>query len=333
MLTDVFNGGAFDTLSLTTRGNDIERFPFVEQFLARYFEVGFVNDRVVQYDARTTGIQTVSDKTWGQVAPAVATTEASSSYPVNPVAYGNTVSITAADFRGLREAGTLSPETYQSIEERRWAEYFRSLDVQHERARASVLMSGILPNADGSAATNFHTLYSAPRPANFELQLDAASPEPNALRRKIAEMQLWYEGQLNGLPFDGLDIVADSELFEMLRLHPETEEQFKRWEDLVQPTESSLRPFRFAGVNFYRYRGAGIAQGLGGIIPLGVPGFLKTDFTVGDSVVDDGIARARYVSAELSDHNKGIEYEIASYPVHGCARPELLRGVTATSNP
>nr|WP_255566801.1 major capsid protein [Rhodovulum sp. 12E13] len=54
-------------------------------------------------------------------------------------------------------------------------------------------------------------------------------------------------------------------------------------------------------------------------------------YTPGDYMdAVNGPGLARYASAEMMDHGKGIEYELAAFPVDACTRPEAIQRISAT---
>lgn len=327
--TIVQTDNAFSTLELTLRANEVTRFPAVRTPLSEVFnEVEFISDRAASIDVEAATLPALSDGTWGTVLPVTAVNRTRKNFALLAPKVGKTVPVGLTDIQSVRQTGTIERESLQTVQDRKLGQTFLALEDYHERAR----LAGILSRVINNAGATVHNLRDAPfydTAANpvVGLELDAASPAPGALRQKFATLIRSVEDrlQIGQNVMSGLDIQANSDLFDLLRLHPETEEQFKRWEDLARPTESAALPFRFAGINFYDYRRAGLASGRGVAIPRGVQGMFKTIFTPGDFItVLNQPAFARYVSVKELDHDKGFEYEVTTNALHICTRPEAI---------
>lgn len=331
MLTDVFNEDAFRTLDLTLRVNELERFPHTPTYFTNLFEVDNIATTTVQLEKRSTGVQTVAVGTRGTVAAAVATTEDQDAFPVNSRKIGNTITITAQDIQDRRGAGELTLETVQSVSDRRIAEYLRS----HAIAREGMLLSaarGIWTLPNSAVAQNYFTLYGVTAPDTFELNLAGSGLGKHHLRAKIEEFLGAAEDRAGGIEFEDVDLVCGKGAFSKLTNFGEVRDDFARWLNLVRPEGTPLAPFRFAGVNIIRGRHAGLGDDE--IVPVfrGIPGMYRSVYTPGDYMdAVNGPGLLRYASAKLLDHGKGIEYELASFPVDACTRPELLQPMVATT--
>jgi hypothetical protein len=189
-----------------------------------------------------------------------------------------------------------------------------------------------LPNA--AVGQNYFTLYGVTAPAAFELNLAGSSLAKHHLRAKIEAYLGAAEDRAGGLEFEDLDLVCGKGAFSKLTNFVEIRDDFTRWLNLARPEGTPLAPFRFAGVNIIRGRHAGLGDDE--IVPVfkGVPGMYRSVYTPGDYMdAVNGPGLLRYASANLLDHGKGIEYELASFPVDACTRPELLQAMVATTVP
>ncbi|RDC68493.1 hypothetical protein DLJ49_19995 [Rhodovulum sp. 12E13] len=283
-LSDVFTPDAFGTLELTLRVNELERFPHRPSYFSEVFEEDFIATTTVQLESRSTGVQTVGVGTRGTVAGSVATTESQNAYPVNSVKVGNTISVTSQDIQDRRGAGTLDLETVQAVQDRRIAEYLRSHEITREQMQLSAA-KGVWTLPDGSTGQDYFSLYGVnggSERAPFELDLldsGGTGLTNHHLREKIGEFIGLTEDRLGGVDFSDVDFVCGKGAFNLITNFDEVREDFARWQALARPTQTPLAPFRFAGANIIRYRGAGLAENE--ILPVirGVPGMYRSVYT------------------------------------------------------
>ncbi|MCG6111557.1 MAG: major capsid protein [Paracoccus sp.] len=330
MLTDIFNDDAFRVLEQTLRVNELERFPHVPTYFTNVFEVDNISTTTVQLEKRTTGVQDVSVVARGTVAPVVATTEEDEAIPVNSRKIGNVVRVTTADIQDRRGAGELTLESVQSVSDRRIAEYLRSHAIKREAMLLSAAR-GVWTLPNNAVAANYFTLYGVTPQDTFELNLAGSGLGKHHLRAKIEAFLGAAEDRAEGIEWTDVDWVCGKGAFSTLTNFTEVREDFARWVNLARPEGTPLAPFRYAGINLVRGRHASLGDDE--IVPVfrGIPGMYRSVYTPGDYMdAVNGPGLMRYASAKLLDHSKGIEYELASFPVDACTRPELLQPIVAT---
>lgn len=326
MTTIVKTDNAFTTESLSLRVSDPARFPAVRTPLSEVYEVDAIIDRDVHIDFERAALPALSTGTWGTVIPQTTVDRTRGSFSVRAEKVGKTFEVNVGEIQSVRQTGQITRESLESVQDRKAGRVFLSMEDYHERARIAAHGGGVI-NAAGVEVRNlrdagFYNL--APNPV-IGLALDALDPAPGALRTaltnaaRLAELSL----QIGQNVATGWDVQANSDMHDLLRTHPETYEAYARWQDLAQPTEGTSLPFRFAGWNFYDYKRAGIASGTGLVFPRGISGMFLTTFTPGDylgAVNQEGLPR--YLSVEELKHDKGFQYEAATFALHVNTRPE-----------
>lgn len=332
--TIISSDDAFSTRELSVRASDTARFPAVRTPLSEVFtDVEYLTDRTAVIDVEAAALPALSDGTWGTVIPVTEVNRDRKSFALVPPKVGKTFDIKPGEIQSVRMTGEIDRESLMSVQDRKTGQVFLAVEDYHERARLAALQGNVINNAGTVLADLRSSAYfDVEANAVVGLELDATSPAPGALRQKFASLIRAVEDRLQigqGV-MSGLDVQANSDLFDLLRWHPETQEAFKRWEDLARPEGSPILPFRFAGVNFYDYRRAGLASGRGIAIPRGVPGMFKTIFTPGDFMKElNGPALPRYLSVRELDHDKGFEYEASTNAIHICNRLEAVFEIDA----
>lgn len=328
MVTIVKTNDAFTTESLSLRASDPVRFPAVRTPMSQIFEIDSIVDRDVHFDVENARLPALSTGTWGTVIPQTTVDRDRRSFSIRAEKVGKTFEVNVGEIQSVRQTGQVTVESLQSVQDRKAGRVFLSMEDYHERARIAALDMRVI-NAAGATVRNLRDagFYNIAANPTIGLGLDAVSPTPGALRTALSNAARLVELSLNlgQNEATGFDVYANSDVFDMLRTHPETMEAFARWQDLAQPTEGNRLPFRFAGFDFYDYRRAGIASGVGKIVPRGVAGMFLTTFTPGDylgAVNQSGLPR--YLSVKELDHDKGFQYEAATFALHTCTRPEGL---------
>lgn len=326
MVTIVKTDSAFTTESLSLRASDPSRFPAVRTPMSEVYQIDSVVDRDVHFDYERASLPALSTGTWGTVIPQTALTRDRASFSVRAPKVGKTFEVNVGEIQSVRQTGQITVESLQSVQDRKAGRVFLSMEDYHERARIAA-HGGDVIRADGSVIVNLRAAgyYNVPANPVIGLQLDAVSPAPGALRTALTNAKRLFELslQMGQDTATGFDVQSNSDLHDLFRTHPETMEAYARWQDLAQPTEGNEIPFRFAGINFYDYRRAGIDSGTGLVIPRGVDGMFLTTFTPGDylgAVNQSGLPR--YLSVKELDHDKGFQYEAATFALHVNTRPE-----------
>ena len=333
-----FDNDAFSTISLTTRANESDRHPFVESFLAGLFETTSITDTVAMLERGESGIEIIEAGTRETLSPSSSLGRSKTAKYVGSTKLGRVVSVSPSDIQSVRQlGGAEAVETLQSIIDSKQTPVFRSIDHTHEYLRLGALR-GVQLDADGVTPLNdFYNLFGIAQPGEVYFELDATSPDPQAIRKTCTTVVRTIRNSLGDLVAPNLRVgaVIGDDFSDGLRYAEETREAFQRWEDLAQPEEAaSLRPFRYGGIDFYPYRGAGLAADEARFFPMGVPGMFRTVFTPADTVdFANTLGVPRYVIPNEKDFNRGWEAEIMSFPIHYCLRPEALLGGRAGAAP
>lgn len=328
MPTIISTDDAFSTEELTLRANEVERFPAVRTPTSGLFEIDNISDKAASIDYEAAGLPALTDGTWGTVLSKSQVSRERKNFSLMGVKVGKTFDILLDSIQSVRRTGEVTRESLQSVQDRDAGRVFSAIEDFHERARIAAFDCKVINNAGTTVADlRDAAYYDVAANPTIGLQLDAADPEPGSLRRALSNAKRLVELSLKigDATATGFDVQANSDMHDLLRVHPETMEAYARWQDLAQPTEGTETPFRFAGWNFFDYRRAGIASGIGLGIPKGVPGMFKTIFTPGDFMSALNMpGMARYLSVEDLPHDKGFEYEASTNVLHICNRPEGL---------
>lgn len=243
--------------------------------------------------------------------------------------------IYADEVQGVRAWGTESElETVQGKVAERLMIHRSSMEVTLEYARVGAVI-GLITYADGTTLDLFSS-FGVSQDAEIDFDLDNATPAAGALRKKCAGVIRQLSGNLDGLPFFGVQALVGDAFYDDLLAHVEVRNTF-----LNNPSAAELRQsyvvngqsygsFDFGGITFENYRGA-----VGGttfintdkahLFPKGVPNLFRTYFAPADYIETVNTnGKMLYAKQWQMDNGKGVNLEIQMNQLSLCTRPKAL---------
>lgn len=244
----------------------------------------------------------------------------------------------AEEVNGIRGFGS-ETELMQVQAEvaRRAARIRRDMEVTHEHMRLGALQ-GILLDADGSTVIrNYFTEFGISAPTAINFALDTATTKVrlkcHEVVRKMAQASKGAMG-----PGATVHALCGDEFYDKLTTHPEVEKTFLNWQaaaDLRQNT--AYGAFTYGGITWHNYRGTDDNS------TIAIPTAEAKFFPVGASeVFEVALGPAEFfpwvnapgqMSYALSipdrDRQAWNKFELYSYPLYMCTRPEILQKAVA----
>ena len=336
MHIDVFNSEAFSLTGLTQAINDAAYAP------GRIAQMGLFEERPIT--TTSVSIEKVGD-TISLVPSAprgdsgkVYTAEKRNIRNLSCLHLPQRATVLADEIQNMRAFGT--EDEVQTMSDWISSEYLtkmkRDIEVTQEYHRMGAIKGQVL-DADGSTVLlNLFTEFGVSQStAAWTLATDDIRAEIVLLKRQIAAKAL-------GTPWSGVHVFCSSTFFDGLIANSTVEAAYDRFqngsflrEDYSQFGTSGFA-FGTTGVVFEVYWGnAGdqelIADGKAYAVPMGVAGLFQSRFAPGDYLETvNTMGLPYYASQERLPHDKGIELEAQSNPLHFCARPDWIVEITGS---
>lgn len=331
MHIDVFKGDAFSLTSLTQAMIDLQYTPTL---------VGDMNIFMAEPISTTT----VALERMGETLTLVP--NAPRGAPGNPIVLGRRnmrqfstfhlpqlVTVRADEVQNLRAFGTDSDEeTAMGVLTRKMAVARRRIDLTTEWQRVGAIKGQVI-DADGTTVLFdlFNEFGVSQQSLAMDLDVDATR-----VLTKCLDIKRMVEDELGGYMYSGLEVLCGKTFFSAFVEHPAVVEAYRRYNESSFLRTDARKGFEFAEMVWREYRGKigatpFIPDNEAYVVPLGVPDMFATAYAPADymdTVNTPGLPY--YASMETLDHNKGVEVETQSNPLHYCTRPRALVKLTTT---
>lgn len=334
-MLDIFKSKLFETVTLTKAINDLDYVPTHINDLGIFEETGVpTTSVVVEREGSTISVLPVTarggpgtriegDKRRGVplIIPHVkADANLQADEVQNVHAFGNPDQAAGA----------------QEARDKKMVKISRSLDLTNEYHRLGAIQ-GLVLDADGSVMLDlFDTMGVAEPP---EILVNATAPyDPNdpaksgALRRLLRGLKRDARVALGGVKPSGFVCLAGDDLYDAIADSPEARQTYLNQQEAKDiRDDDALESFRYAGVTFVNYVGAGqvaIDDDVGRIIPIGVPDLFVTNFGPADyleAVNTNGLPKYLKAAPDPSGFNRFIAMEGQTNDLHYCTKPQVLR--------
>lgn len=332
---DVFNNDAFSLMGLTAAINEEEYVP------GRIGQLGLFDEQGIS--TTSVSVEKVGDTL--RLVPAqprgssgqVYNAEKRSLLNIAAIHLPQRGTVMADEIQNMRAFGTESEvETMDRyIRANHLRRMKRDIEATQEHLRIGAI-KGILLDADGSSPllNLFTTFNVAQWTRNWNVSGDVD------IRQRIVTLKRDLATRLGAIPFSGIHVFCSASFFDALIGNATVEAAYDRWMDgqflRDDYSNQGVNGFTFGGtgVTFEEYRGSVngvdfIADGDAYAVPRGVPGLFQTRFAPGDymaTVNTPGLPY--YASMEKLDHDKGVDLEAQSNPLHFCTRPDVVLKLT-----
>jgi len=336
---DIFNDNAFSVVELT---GVLEKFTHQPALLG---QLGLFTPRPIR--GETVGIESRAGvlsliQTSPRGAPLTErTTEKRDlrDFRTRRIAKGDT--ITAAEIQGIRAFGSESELMQVQAEvARRLAGptgLIRDIELTWEHMRLGAVQ-GIVTDADDSLIYNWYTEFGVPQAAEIDFDLDNASPESGAVRKKCnqvvrqmmkASAGAWLPGRTGILGLCG------DNFYDNLTMHPEVRQTYLNTAQASDLRDNAMpyETFRYGGIAWVNYRGTddgstvSIPTDLVKFIPVNTPGVFEVVFSPMESLEFVNTPGREMYALQVPDRDRNmfVRIEVYSYPLFMCTRPAMLQ--------
>lgn len=338
---DIFAADGFSAMSMTAALNNV---PFRPTLLGdmQLFTPKPITTEVAsieQIDGTLALIQT--DKRGGP--PVARGTDKRTIRNLNTVRIAKQDTVRASEIQNIRAFGSETElMQVQSLVARKELALQDDVALTHEHHRLGAIQ-GIVLDADGSTViTNLFTEFGVTQSTEVDFDLDAATPESGAVRKKCASVVramvreakgAWIPGQTRVMALCG-DAFWDD-----LIAHTEVRETY-----LGQQEAASLRgasaweTLDYGGITFINYRGTddnstvAIGTDKCKFFPTGAKDVFEVALSPAESfdfVNTPGLPIYAWQVPDR-DRNMYVDLEVYSYPLFYCTKPGMLRRAKRT---
>lgn len=201
----------------------------------------------------------------------------------------------------------------------------RDLDLTIEYQRMGAL-KGVVLDADGSTVLlNLFTEFGVTQQEQ-DMALDV---DTTRVIIKILEMKRMMEAKLGAVMYSGIRVLCSSGFFDSFVSHPLVEKTYAAQQGQFLRNDNRSG-FAFGECWWEEYNGSVngtpfIEANCAYAVPEGVPDLMTTYYAPApymETVNTEGLPY--YASREMMEHNKGIEVETQSNPLHLVTRPNAI---------
>jgi len=335
-ILDVFNGDAYQTVSLT---KGILKLPYKPGRLGAsgLFQVEGIDTWAVALEYKAGKISLIPTSTRGSGAASALPSERGKLYTFSVPHLQLGGSVTAAEC-GRREFGSADRiESINKIIQDKGLRLRNNHEATAEYHRIGAIQ-GNIKDADGSTSiVNLFTTFSiSQETVDFALDDDLTE-----VKLKCEAVRRIIEGKLGGRTHSGIVAQVGNGFWDSLIIHPQVKKAYERMQEGKflrenQRTAIDVAEVLFCGILFQNYRGKigtvdFIANAEANFYPTGVQDLFIEHYGPANFVETIGTTgKPFYLKQERMKFDMGVELYSQSNPCVICAEPELLvKGTTA----
>ena len=227
---------------------------------------------------------------------------------------------------------TLSEEVARRLTGPTGLTMYRELTLEHHRLGA---VQGILLDADESVIRNWFTEFGITPTPEYVFNLGANAP--GTLRPIVNTIARTMKRNSRGAFIDNyteVHALCGDTFFDKFVTHIDVEKTYANWNAAVALRDGgAFKDFQFGEIIWHNYRGTddnstvAIPLNKAVFFPRKAPGVFKVAWAPGEGFADvNELGKQMYVNRELDprENPSWVRYELMSYPLHVCTRPEML---------
>lgn len=337
---DVFNQDAFSMIQLTTA---VEKAPYLPDYLGalNIFEPEPIRTLSMAVEERQ-GVLSLIQTTPRGGPLKQRTTEQRKIRDFRPPRIGVEDTIYAHEIQNIRAFGQESEFMQIQAEVARRlvgpTGLRRQVEYTKENMRLGAIQ-GLLVDADASSIYNWFTEFSIAPPTEVAFDFLGANVGAGTIRPIINGIVRAMARAAQGAWVAGTRVHAlcGDTFYDLLTNHIDVRQTYLNWQaaqELRDGTQgAAFESFAFAGVVWHNYRGSDdnttikIPDTKVKFFPVGAPGVFKEGMAPGESfdfVNTPGKPEYVIMIPDLQ-RNQWVKFEMTSYPLYICTRPEILR--------
>lgn len=328
---DVFNGDAFNAISLTDSINAVPYVPGRAGQVVAWEEEGITTTSIMIEE--NGGVLQILNPT-PRGGPGNTSMDPNRKvrsllvphYEHNDVLLADSVQ----NVRAFGKANVL--ETVMGRVQRKLDEHVRlkhDPTLEYQRIGA---IKGIILNGNGNTLYDLFTEFGVSQTAEIDFDLDNPTPAAGALRKKCDDVSRTVADELGGIPYVCLHAFCGKNFWNDLVAHPEVREVYlaSQTQAMALLNPMAYKTLRVGDITFEEYRGKNgatpfIADDKVHVFPVGVPGLWRTIYAPADweeTVNTEGLPR--YAKQYPMPNGKGRHLDTQMNALNYCTRPRVL---------
>ena len=329
---DIFTSDAFRTVELT---GAVERLPFVPEFLDSLgiFTPTPSRTRHVAIERRNGVLSLVKTSPVG--APLVNLVDDKRDIrDVRTVRIAKDTTIYAEELNGIRAFGT-ETELMQVQAEgmRRLGRVKNDISLTLENMRLGAIQ-GVLADSDGSVIQNWYTFWGITAPALIDFNMDSLTIDVTQQCKNVVRTMM-RAGQGAFRLTTRVHALAGDNFYDALIQHPSVKQFYLNWQAASAAREQSadvFGSFEFGGIVWHNYRGTddnttvAVPTNRAAFFPVGAPDVFQVAYGPAEFEPWINTPGNELYALTIPDLERRAftKFELYSYPLHICTRPEML---------
>lgn len=335
---DIFTQSAFNTVQLTSA---FERIPYQPQLLDELgvFEPAPVRTRHISIEKRDGFLSLIPTTPVGApITELVNDKRDIRDFRTVRLAKGFTVY--AEELNGIRQFGTETELMQVQAEVARRSQRVKNdFQLTFENMRLGALQ-GLLVDADGTVIKNWFSEWgiAAPTPVSFKLDV-STTDVATVCKNLVRNMARASKGAIT--PATKIHALVGDTFFDMLIAHSSVKQFYMNWQAASSLRDSAsqvFESFEFGGIVWHNYRGTddnstvAIPTGRAAFFPVGAQETFKVAYGPAEFEPWINTNGQEFFELTIPDIQRGAwqKFEVYSYPLHICQRPEVLQAGKAT---
>ncbi|WP_299377288.1 major capsid protein [uncultured Kiloniella sp.] len=338
---DVFEGSAFNMISLTSAINHTEHAPSRLRSSGLFRPRG-VNTTKIAIEEKHGSLSLIQTSERG-TPPSESANKRRNIKDFRTVHLSRNARLVADEVAGIRAFGSQSElESVMAVYKEREEEKIMEMDLTIERLMLGAI-SGKILDADDTVIYNLFDEFRVNSPANISFAFSGitqANADNGVINKVCLDIKRQLKKALHGMPTGGMRIKAlcGDNFFDALVHNAETMQPYKNWQaaEVLKDRNLAYSTFRYGGITFENYEGTDDGKVAIGtdecrIYVEGVPGLFDIYFAPADTMNFVNTKGLPMYSLPYRDpRDKFWEAEIQSNPLPICTRPKSLpKGVKA----
>ncbi|MEM1113274.1 MAG: major capsid protein [Pseudomonadota bacterium] len=311
-----FDSDIFTSANLTNAINDVEHQPRRLGELGLFEEEGITTTSVV-VERQGQKLALVGAKDRGAPGTPIGG-DKRTGVTIRAVHLPTTATIMADEVQNVREFGSETGlQGPQQVVNTRLAKMARWLETTHEYQRIGAIKGQVIDSDGATVLIDYWNAFDMQQ-LSVDMALGTASTKVTGKCLQVLEE---VEKGLGGLVFTGVRALCGRQFWHDLITHDHVEEAYKY--QLSQRLRGDGREeLDFGGIIWERYRGsvnstAFVDDDEAYAVPMGVDDMFVTNFAPADYMTAvNTIGLPLYASSKMLDHDKGIELEAQTNPIH-----------------
>ena len=325
-----------DFMNLTSLTASVNKEPFKETTLSRFFTTGRVASTDVKIERQGTTLTLIDPTARGVPAPNAENFKPGRThFTIESVKLGRVVNFNAAHLQNVRAFGTEDQlETWEQVLARDTRTVRRWIENTHEFMRMKTL-KGIQVDSEDNELFNFFTAAGVTPYTPIEIDYDGITRRQ--LQNVWADVADYVRDGLDGNPdaARGIIILHGKNSWRRFRSSDPVAALYERFQEGAVNREGiggQRRVFNIFDIGHMQYFGAGLGDDEWQAVPV-VDGLFNTDFTPLDNPeVANTLGLPLYATPEEMPFGKSWAVELASLPIHSVTQPGCLIGGTSTGS-